>query len=102
MAPRIPSTKTLEAELISTVSGIYNSEARHELSVNLVRQRVESKLGLKDGFFKEEDWKSKSKEIIKNTVVSSCPSKKSTASICPAFRVLPKLCPANPGPIRIR
>lgn len=69
MAPRTPAAKVLEAELASTVRDIYHSDARDELSVNLVRQRVETKLGLGKDFFKDGNWKAKSKQLIKDTVV---------------------------------
>lgn len=38
-------------------------------SVNKVRQHVELKLSLEEGFFSDEEWKQKSKEIIKECVV---------------------------------
>ena len=71
MAPKRPSAKMLEAELAGTVRDIYNGSERDELTVNLVRERVESKLGLDDGFFKRGEWKVKSKDVIKDTVVSA-------------------------------
>jgi hypothetical protein len=69
MAPKIPSDKAIEAELAQAVRNIYNSSQRDQLSVNLVRQRVEDELDLEDGFFKSSDWKIKSKDIIKNALV---------------------------------
>jgi hypothetical protein len=69
MAPKLPTAKALAEELVTTVRDIYYSSDHDQLSVNLVRQRVESKLGLEDGFFKEGDWKVKSKNVIKDAVV---------------------------------
>lgn len=70
MAPGKPSDKALAAALAEAVREIYNSDEREQLSVNLVRQRVEAKFDLKDGFFKGDAWKGRSKLLIKNTVVS--------------------------------
>lgn len=70
MAPKIPSEKELAAELAKTVREIYASGEHEGLTVNFVRSRAEEKLGLTAGFFKSEEWKTKSKELIKDTVVS--------------------------------
>lgn len=70
MSQKSPPEKVLTAELVTTVRGIYHSAEHDQLSVNLVRQRVESKLGLEDGFFKDGHWKAKSKNVIKDAVVS--------------------------------
>lgn len=70
MAPNMPSEKELAAELAKTVREIYASGEHEGLTVNLVRSRTEEKLGLSAGFFKSDEWKIKSKELIKDTVVS--------------------------------
>lgn len=67
--PRKQSDKELAAELVSAVKEIYNSDV--PVTVNGVRQRVEEKLDLDEGFFKEDNWKHKSKQIIKDAVVST-------------------------------
>ncbi len=69
MAPKVPSQKQLADELAKTVEEIYADGERDGLTVNLVRSRTEGKLGLDEGFFKGEEWKSQSKQIIKATVV---------------------------------
>lgn len=66
-----PKKATIEKELAETVRRVYNSAQRDELTVNYVRQEVEKKLNLDEGFFKEGDWKAKSKEIIHETLVCS-------------------------------
>jgi hypothetical protein len=63
----MPSSKQLAAELADMARDIYIGE--EELTVNLVRQRVEQKLGLDEGFFQEDNWKRKSRQIIKQTLV---------------------------------
>jgi hypothetical protein len=69
MAPKVPSHKQLAAELAKTVQEIYAAGERDGLTVNLVRSRTEERLGLDENFFKGEEWKSQSKQIIKETVV---------------------------------
>lgn len=69
MAPKVPSHKQLATELAKTVREIYAAGERDVLTVNLVRSRTEKKLGLNEGFFKDEEWKNESKQIIKETVV---------------------------------
>lgn len=49
---------------------IFNSGQRDELSVNGVRARVEQELELGFGFFTSANWKGRSKDIIKDAVVS--------------------------------
>jgi hypothetical protein len=69
--PRKRSDKELAAELVSAVKEIYGSDV--PVTVNGVRQRVEETLDLDEGFFKEGNWKDKSKQIIKDAVVSTRP-----------------------------
>ncbi|KAK5662510.1 hypothetical protein OQA88_8422 [Cercophora sp. LCS_1] len=64
MGPKIPSTKVLQKELTETVHRIYNSDKQDLLTVNYARQAVEEALGLPKGFFKEGDWKERSKSIV--------------------------------------
>jgi hypothetical protein len=70
MAPKLPSEKQLAAELAKTVRQMYADGKRDEVTVNVVRTRTEERLGLEEDFFKVEAWKSRSKEIIKETAVS--------------------------------
>ena len=69
MAPKTVPDAAVEKELADAVRRIWKSGEKAELTVNLVRQRVEQKLGLDEGYLKDGDWKSKSKRIITNTVV---------------------------------
>ena len=69
MAPTV-SPKNLEKEIAQTVRDIWKTDDKAALTVNLVRERVEKKLKLEDGYLKTGEWKSKSKDIIKETVVS--------------------------------
>lgn len=68
-----PKKATIEKELAETVQRIYNGPDRDDLTVNYVRQKVEKKLNLDEGFLKDGDWKAKSKEIIHETLVCSLP-----------------------------
>ncbi|KAL2255450.1 hypothetical protein VTK26DRAFT_3372 [Humicola hyalothermophila] len=62
------SGKDIEQALKNEVRRIYHSDERELLSVNYARQKAEERLGLEEGFLKHEDWKAKSKEIIKDTL----------------------------------
>lgn len=68
MAP--PDDSALEAELSAAVIELLKTD-RDALTVNVVRQKVEEKLGLESGFFKSAEWKARSKELIEKTNV--CP-----------------------------
>lgn len=61
--------KDLEASLVATVKELFSGPSREDLSVNTVRTKCEKKHDLEDGFFAKGEWKTKSKEIIKNQVV---------------------------------
>ncbi len=63
-----PSATQLEAALVDAANDIFRAN-RSGLTVNAVRKRVESYLGLDDGFFQTDDWKAKSKDIITTTAV---------------------------------
>ncbi|KAJ4291296.1 hypothetical protein N0V88_006299 [Collariella sp. IMI 366227] len=63
-----PTDKTIAKELAAVVRQIYNGPERDQLTVNYVRQAAEEKLKLDDGFLKEGSWKSKSKQIIVDTL----------------------------------
>ena len=65
-----PSGKDLEAALIQSTSTIF-AEDSENISVNKVRKHVESELDLEDGFFTNGEWKQKSKDLIRDYVVSA-------------------------------
>jgi len=71
MAPKVPSDKELAAELAKTVREMYAAGKLSEVTVNQVRSLTEERLGLEEGFFKDDAWKAQSKDIIKEAVVSS-------------------------------
>jgi len=66
-----PSTKVLEGKLRTAVDEVFNSDIRDQLTVRLIRNKVEEELELEDGFFVQEEWKEKSKRIIKEWAVSA-------------------------------
>jgi hypothetical protein len=65
-----PSVKALEAKLRKVVEEVFHSEEKDLLSVRLVRDKVTDALGLEQGFFTSEEWKEKSKTLIKELAVS--------------------------------
>ncbi|KGQ10874.1 hypothetical protein BBAD15_g3775 [Beauveria bassiana D1-5] len=62
-----PSAKALKEALIEGTCAVFNLEP-DATSVNKVRHHVEQKLSLEEDFFSGQDWKQKSKEIIKEYV----------------------------------
>lgn len=65
-----PSTKELTAALEHAVAEVYHSDKREEeLTVKRIRLRVEQELGLPEGFFIHEEWKEKSKNVIRGFAV---------------------------------
>ena len=65
-----PSEKTVVAEIKSTIEQIYSRpEDRESLTVKNVRGIVERKLGLEEGFFLQDAWKDKTKNLIKSYAV---------------------------------
>jgi hypothetical protein len=65
-----PSEKVIFAEIKSTIDDIYSRpEDRPSLTVKNVRNQVEQKLGLEEGFFVQNSWKEKSKNLIKSYAV---------------------------------
>jgi hypothetical protein len=66
-----PSEKTLIAEIKSEIKSVYDNPAeRDSLTVRYIRNRLEARLGLEDGFFQQGAWKDKSKTLIKDYAVS--------------------------------
>ncbi|KAK2049622.1 transcriptional regulator [Colletotrichum somersetense] len=59
-----PSDAKLEAALLDAVRNVFKTDLDN-LTVNFIRKRVESDLGLEDGFFSSGDWKDKSKKLVK-------------------------------------
>ena len=71
-----PLTSIVHPDKAATTSPPSKAETRlrqdkGSLTVNSARQAVETKLKLRDGFFRGDDWKARSKETIKEAVVSS-------------------------------
>lgn len=66
-----PSDTTLTQALRDVVAGIFKSGKVEELTVKRVRLAAEKKLGIEEGFFKDDgDWKKRSDQIIKEEAVS--------------------------------
>lgn len=59
----------LSAALVAAVRQLFKGPNRDQLSVNNVRKQVEEEHGLDSGFFAGPEWKSRSKTLIKETVV---------------------------------
>ncbi|KAK3305994.1 uncharacterized protein B0T15DRAFT_215669 [Chaetomium strumarium] len=55
-------------QLAKVVREIYSSDERDQLTVNYARQVAERRLKLEEGFFKDGEWKAKSKNIILDTM----------------------------------
>ena len=70
-----PSESELVLQLKSSVKTFFVSD-RDQLTVKKVRSAVEEELDLETGFFLSPEWKDKSKQIIKEHVVShsQCPT----------------------------
>jgi hypothetical protein len=66
-----PSATKLEAALVEGTAEMFRAEP-DATTVNKVRKHVEEKLDLEEGFFTGGDWKQKSKNLIKEHVVSWC------------------------------
>ncbi len=63
-----PSPKELEEALIAGTHRVFTADP-DTTTVNKVRHHVEEKLGLGEGFFASDDWKQRSKALIKEYVV---------------------------------
>jgi hypothetical protein len=66
----IPTDTTIVRAIRDVVISIYKSGRTDDLTVRTVRERAEEELGLSGGFLKNEAWKQKSKDVIKEAVVS--------------------------------
>ncbi|KAM5351822.1 hypothetical protein ACJ41O_004545 [Fusarium nematophilum] len=62
-----PSDEDIEQALLDATYRVY-STTPDETSVNKVRKQAEQSLGLADGFLSTDDWKQKSKTLIKGRV----------------------------------
>lgn len=71
-----PSTNQLEEALINGTYHVFTAEP-DATTVNKVRKHVEESMGLEEGFFTSDDWKQKSKALIKQYVVSG------SSPLCP-------------------
>lgn len=65
----IPSVATISRGLRDAVIAIHKSGKEDDLTVKRVRARAEQNLYLPDGFFKSEEWKQKSNDLIREAVV---------------------------------
>lgn len=63
------SDEKLEAALIQATCDVFKAEP-DATTVNKVRKQTEENLDLEEGFLAGEEWKSKSKGLIKEYVVS--------------------------------
>ncbi|KAI4151152.1 MAG: hypothetical protein LQ340_003672 [Diploschistes diacapsis] len=64
-----PDDAVLEQGLRQIVGELYDSGNLDDLTVNGVRIAAQENLGLRKGFFKEADWKERSKAIIEDEAV---------------------------------
>lgn len=64
-----PAPEKLEEALIEGTCQVFAAEP-DATTVNKVRKHVEDSLDLEDGFFTGDDWKQRSKALIKEYVVS--------------------------------
>ena len=72
LSDAIPADAELEQGLRDAVRNAFKRGDNDSITVKRIRATVESKLGLDEGFFKEESaWKEKSKNIIQSEVVSN-------------------------------
>ncbi|KAJ4024316.1 hypothetical protein NW752_002884 [Fusarium irregulare] len=62
-----PSSDEIRQALLDATYQVYQATPE-ETTVNKVRKQTEENLGLDDGFLSSEDWKKKSKDIIKERV----------------------------------
>ncbi|KAI6381322.1 hypothetical protein MCOR25_001255 [Pyricularia grisea] len=62
-----PKASALEAALKNAVRSLYE-EVGDQISVNAVRKQAEDEIGLDEGFFVSDDWKARSKTIIKEAM----------------------------------
>ncbi|TAQ89887.1 hypothetical protein B7494_g1751 [Chlorociboria aeruginascens] len=63
-----PSSSVISDALIEAVDTVFHSNERDNLTVKLIRTRVEGQLGLDKDFFTQSEWKEKSKQLIKDEV----------------------------------
>lgn len=68
-----PSAKQVEEALVDGTYHIFTAEP-DATTVNKVRKHVEDELGVEEGFLASDEWKQKSKTLIKECVVSDCRS----------------------------
>ena len=66
-----PNDAVIEQELRQIVGRIYESQSFEELTVKRVRATASKSLQLQDSFFKEGEWKERSKAIIEDEAVRS-------------------------------
>jgi hypothetical protein len=64
-----PSNDEIRQALLDATYQVYQATPE-ETTVNKVRKQTEENLGIDDGFLTGDEWKKKSKDIIKERVVS--------------------------------
>lgn len=65
-----PSERVLTSALRDAVAKIFQTGKEEELTIKRVRLAAEKKLGIDQGFFRNNDkWKGKSEQIIRDEVV---------------------------------
>jgi hypothetical protein len=72
LSQETPSDSVLESSLRNVLIKAHKAGKLDSVTINSVRQDAEKSLGLAAGFFKDDSrWKSKSKEVIHDALVSS-------------------------------
>ena len=76
-----PSEITIANALRGAVEEVFNSAERENLTVRLIRDKVEADLELEKGLLVGDQWKEKTKRIIKDYAVSIvCPTESTFAN----------------------
>jgi hypothetical protein len=65
-----PDDAALEKALVDAVNHMLATGDDSGVTVNSVRKHVEEELGLEEGFFRSDEWKTRSKELIRAANVS--------------------------------
>lgn len=63
--PMAPSDKALSDAIRAAVQRMFKGPDRDRLTVNSIREQVETELHLNAGFLKQGSWKQESKSIVK-------------------------------------
>lgn len=71
-----PTDRDILAETQATVSAVHKQDTEDDtmlLTVKYIRDKVQKKLGLEEGFFLTPPWRERSKTLIKRCVVGPNP-----------------------------